>query len=78
MMDHRVEEVLQRSGPGVTVPKAVIVMVWMSFRTIVSKLLAKENTWLEVPVTSGCLGSDLVKKEGVFICRIRLKEYHNG
>jgi hypothetical protein len=49
----------------------------MSFRTIVSKSLAMENTWLGVPVTSGHLGSNLVKKEGVFICRIKFKEYHD-
>ncbi len=61
-----------------TIPKAVMVLVWMSFRTIVPKSLAKENTWSGVPVTSGHLGSDLVKKEGVFIYRMRFKEYHDG
>jgi hypothetical protein len=64
--------------PRVTVPKAVMVLVWMSFRTMVPKSLAKENTWSGVPVTSGHLGSNLVKKEGVLICRIKFKEYHDG
>ena len=65
--------------PRVTVPKAVMVLVWMSFRTIVPKSLAKENTWLGVLVTSGRLGSNSVKKgEGVFICRIKFKEYRDG
>ncbi len=64
--------------PGVTVPKAVMVLVWKSFKTIVPKSSAKENTWSGVLVTSRHLGSDLVKKEGVFICRIKFKEYHDG
>jgi hypothetical protein len=40
--------------------------------------LAKENTWSGVHVTSGRLGSYSVKKEGVFIGRIKFKEYHDG
>jgi hypothetical protein len=55
-----------------------MVLVWMSFRTIIPKSSAKKNTWSGVPVTSGHLGSDLVKKEGMFICRIMFKEYHDG
>ncbi len=61
-----------------TVLKAAMVLVWMSFRTIVPKSLAKENTWSGVPVTSGCLESDSVKKEGVFNFRIKFKEHHDG
>jgi hypothetical protein len=64
--------------PGVTVPKAAMDLVSMSFRTIVPKSLAKKITWSGVSMTSGCLGSNLVKKEGVFICRIKFKEYHDG
>ncbi len=37
----------------------------------------KENTWSGVSMTSGRFGSNSVKKEGVFICRIRFKEYHD-
>jgi hypothetical protein len=54
-----------------------MVLVWMSFRTIFLKSSAKENTRLGVLVTSGHLGSNSVKKEGGFICRIGFEEYHD-
>ncbi len=52
--------------PGITVPRAVMILVWISFRAASPKTLAKENSWLGAPVTSGCLGSDLVKDKVYF------------
>jgi hypothetical protein len=60
--------------PGATMPRAAIILVWMSFWMAISKSSAKENARLGVLETSGCLGSDSVKMEEVFICKINIKQ----
>jgi hypothetical protein len=55
-------------------PRAAMVLVWMSFWMACQKSSAKKNSWLGALVTSGCLGSDSVKKEEVFICKIDVKQ----
>jgi hypothetical protein len=60
--------------PWVIVPRAAIVWVWMSFWMAFQMPLAKENAWLGATVTLGCLGSNSVKKDKVFICKIDAKQ----
>ncbi len=60
--------------PEVTVPRAAMVLVWMSFWMAFPKSSAKENAWLGAPVNLGCLGRDTVKKEEVLICKINVKQ----
>jgi hypothetical protein len=60
--------------PGIIVPRAAMDLVWMSFWTAFLKSSAKENAWLGAPVTLGCLGSNLVKIEEVFICKFNVKQ----
>jgi hypothetical protein len=71
---HWVKRFCKVVEPGVTMPRAVMVLVWMSFWMAFPKSSAKENAWLVAPVTSGCLGSNLAKKEEVFICKIDVKQ----
>ncbi len=60
--------------PGVTVPRAVMVLVWMSFWTAFPKSSAKENAWLRALVTAGHLGYNLVKKNEVFNCKTNVMQ----
>ncbi len=62
--------------PGVIVPRAAIVLVWMSFLMAFPKSSAKKNDWLGALVTSGHLGRDSGKKEEVFICKIDVKQVY--
>jgi hypothetical protein len=59
--------------PRLTMPRAAMVLVWMSFWLTFPKSSAKENSWIGASVTLGCLGNT-AKKEEVFICKINLKQ----
>jgi hypothetical protein len=74
VVNHQVKQVLQdgeawgyhaKSSNGFGLDK-----LWTAF----PKSSTKKNAWLGALVTSGCLGSDLVKKEEIFICKINVKQ----